>query len=46
MRVQMLNWPTAFVIAVAMISGARLINKPNDAVLGVNREMIVSAPEE
>ena len=27
----MINWPTAFVIAVAMICGAFLINKPSDA---------------
>ncbi len=27
----MINWQTAFVIAVAMICGAALINKPSDA---------------
>jgi hypothetical protein len=27
----MINWPTAFVIAVAMICGTVLINKPGDA---------------
>jgi hypothetical protein len=31
----MINWPTAFVIAVAMIHGAVLINKPSDAALAV-----------
>ena len=30
----MINWPTAFVIAVAMICGAVLINKPSDAAFG------------
>ena len=30
----MINWPTAFVIAVAMICGAFLINKPSDAAFG------------
>ena len=30
----MINWPTAFVIAVAMICGAALINKPSDAAFG------------
>jgi hypothetical protein len=29
-----INWPTAFVIAVAMICGAVLINKPSDAAFG------------
>ena len=29
----MINWPTAFVIAVAMICGAVLMNKPSDAAL-------------
>jgi hypothetical protein len=31
MEIPMINWPTAFVIAVAMICGAFLINKPSDA---------------
>ena len=31
MVVPMINWPTAFVIAVAIICGAFLINKPGDA---------------
>jgi hypothetical protein len=30
----MINWPTAFVIAVAMICGSVLINKPSDAAFG------------
>ena len=30
----MINWPTAFVIAVAMICGAVLMNKPSDAAFG------------
>jgi hypothetical protein len=29
-----INWPTAFVIAVAMICGAFLFNKPSDAAFG------------
>ena len=37
----MINWPTAFVIAVAMICGAFLINKPSDAALGDGDGMIV-----
>ena len=30
----MMNWPTAFVIAVAICAGAFLYNKPSDAALG------------
>ena len=29
----MMNWPTAFVIAVAICAGAFLYNKPSDAAL-------------
>ena len=38
----MINWPTAFVIAVAMICGAVLINKPSDAAFGGDGGMIVA----
>jgi hypothetical protein len=34
MEVPMINWPTAFVIAVVMICAAVLINKPSDAPFG------------
>ena len=30
----MMNWPTAFVIAVAICAGAFLYNKPSDAAFG------------
>jgi len=40
MEVPMINWPTAFVIAVAMISGTVLINKPSDAAFGGEDGMI------
>ena len=30
----MMNWPTAFVIAVAICAGSFLYNKPSDAALG------------
>ena len=30
----MINWPTAFVIAVAICAGAFLYNKPSDAAFG------------
>ena len=30
----MMNWPTAFVIAVAICAGGFLYNKPSDAALG------------
>ena len=30
----MMNWPTAFVIAVAICAGAFLHNKPSDAAFG------------
>ena len=30
----MINWPTAFVIAVAICAGAIFYNKPSDAALG------------
>jgi hypothetical protein len=39
-----INWPTAFVIAVAMICGAVLINKPSDAAFGGDGGMIVGSP--
>lgn len=38
----MINWPTAFVIAVAMICGAVLINKPSDAAFGGDGGMIAA----
>ena len=38
-----INWPTAFVIAVAMICGAVLINKPSDAAFGGDGGMIVGS---
>ena len=41
MEVPMINWPTAFVIAVAMVCGVFLINKPTDAALGDGDGMIV-----
>jgi hypothetical protein len=37
----MINWPTAFVIAIAMICGAFLINKPSDAAFGGSEGMIL-----
>ncbi len=30
----MMNWPTAFVIAVAIFAGAFFYNKPSDAAFG------------
>ena len=42
MEIQMINWPTAFVIAVAMICGAVLMNKPSDAAFGGDGGMIVA----
>ena len=30
----MMNWPTAFVIAVTICAGAFLYNKPSDAAFG------------
>ena len=39
----MINWPTAFVIAVAMICGAVVINKPSDAAFGGDGEMIAAS---
>jgi hypothetical protein len=39
----MINWPTAFVIAVAMICGAVLINKPSDAAFGGDGGMIATS---
>jgi hypothetical protein len=35
-----INWPTAFVIAVAMICGAVLINKPSDAAFGADNAAV------
>ena len=32
----MMNWPTDFVIAVAICAGAFLYNKPSDAAFGVS----------
>jgi hypothetical protein len=43
MEVPMINWPTAFVIAVAMICGAVLINKPSDAAFGGDGGMIAAS---
>jgi hypothetical protein len=34
MEAPMINWPTAFVIAVTRISGSVLINKPSEAAFG------------
>jgi hypothetical protein len=42
MEVLTINWPRAFVIAVAMICGAFLINKPSDAAFGGGGGMIVA----
>ena len=42
----MINWPTAFVIAVAMICGAVLINKPSDAAFGGDGGMIIGVTNE
>ena len=36
----MINWPTAFVIAVAICAGAFLYNKPSDAAFGGDRYSI------
>ena len=37
----MINWPTAFVIAVAICAGAFLYNKPSDAAfIGADRGSI------
>ena len=43
MEVPVINWPTAFVIAVAMICGAVVINKPSDAAFGGDGEMIAAS---
>ena len=40
----MINWPTAFVIAIAMICGAFLINKPSDAALGGDEVAVAVTP--
>ena len=42
----MINWPTAFVIAVAMICGAVLINKPSVAAFGGDGGMIATSGAE
>ena len=44
MEVPMINWPTAFVIAVAMVCGAVLINKPSDAAFGSDGGSRFGAP--
>ena len=36
-----MNWPTAFVIAVAICAGAFLYNKPSDAALGGSQGSIM-----
>ena len=41
----MINWPTAFVIAVAMICGAFLINKPSDAAFGGDNAAVATTEE-
>ena len=41
----MINWPTAFVIAVAMICGAVLINKPSDAAFGGDNAAVTMTDE-
>ena len=42
MEVPTIDWPTAFVIAVAMICAAVLINKASDAVFGGDGGMIAA----
>ena len=37
----MMNWPTAFVIAVAICAGAFLYNKPSDAAFGGSERRVV-----
>ena len=41
----MINWPTAFVIAIAMICGAFLINKPSDAAFGGGENSFVASSD-
>ena len=38
----MMNWPTAFVIAVAICAGAFLYNKPSDAAFGGSDRYLVA----
>ena len=38
----MMNWPTAFVIAVAICAGAFLYNKPSHAALGGSDRGVVA----
>ena len=38
----MINWPTAFVIAVAICAGAFLYNKPSDAAFGGSDRGIIA----
>jgi hypothetical protein len=45
MEVLMINWPTAFVIVVAMICGAVLINKPSDAAFGADNAAVTVTEE-
>jgi hypothetical protein len=45
MEAPMINWPTAFVIAVAMICGAVLINKPSDAAFGGDNAAVTVTEE-
>jgi hypothetical protein len=42
MEVPMINWSTAFVIAIAMNCGAVLINKPSNAAFGGDGGMIAT----
>ncbi len=37
----MINWPTAFVIAVAICAGAFLYNKPSDAAFHGNSNQVI-----
>ena len=37
----MINWPTAFVIAVAICAGAFLYNKPSDAAFHGNSDQVI-----
>ena len=41
----MINWPTAFVIAVALVCGAIIINKPSDAGFGGDNGVIKLAQD-